>query len=270
MENDYDLMIIGSTFAGMGAAYASTGRMLVLESSPQVGYEFINSFNPGKDWNKTELSGVSAALKKELLEREILLENGSVHLPAIAPFLYDRIKKDNIPVLLMTDLVNVQIKENGFEVEAYNASGFIKFKTSRILDTTFNTRIQHTCKPEILSKSINAILYNPEEDPTELFMWDETAQLVRGKFPGEVILKLKIRNDADWVSARHQMHKFWAGRPDRIRSWVIAAVADYFEMNMKTGPESVGINWNILPSCAYHNPLEAFEMGFQFIKKEDE
>lgn len=270
MNNCYEILILGSTFAGLGAAYACRSNMLVLDRRTQIGYEFINSFDPGEHWNRIDLSSEGEKLKKELLDRDILSENGLIHLPAAAPLMYHRISRDEVPILLMTEVINIQQKSGVFEVEIFNVSGSHSFRALRILDTVFDTRLQSVYRPEVISKSINAMLYNVESEDQMPSGWSKEVRFFRGKLPGEVILKLRLDEKDDWISARCKLHQLWENRPDFLKRWTIAAVADCFEQTVQKGPMDVTENWSILPSAAYRNPLEAFEAGYRYINKEEE
>ena len=50
MTEIFDLVILGATFTGIGAYYATSGTCLIVEPKAQIGYEFINSYNYRNDW----------------------------------------------------------------------------------------------------------------------------------------------------------------------------------------------------------------------------
>jgi len=214
-------------------------------------------------------------LRNELIERQILSEDGQVHIPEVAPVLYNRIKHDNIPILLMTDVLNVNKSSGSYEVGIYNTSGLNKINALNILDTTYNSISNHSFKPQILSKSINAVLHNiePQKDINRphIMEWQEKVgvEIVDTKYGYEKILKLKIQPDDDWVIARDKVHKLWANRPDSLKDWTIAAVADNFEIKVIQELKNIGNNWHLLPSCGYRNPLESFEAGIRYMKEKE-
>jgi hypothetical protein len=97
----------------------------------------------------------------------------------------------------------------------------------------------------------------------EVPVLDEGAgEIVQGRFPGELILKLKLEKDDDWVSARRKMHGFWQNRPASLAPWTLAAIADRFEVHVEKGPHCVAPAWRWLPSCAYENVVAAFDSGY--------
>lgn len=269
MKAYYDLLIVGSTFAGLGAAYAAGGETILVERTAAVGHEFINSCNPGTGWLETELSPQGERLKQELLNRNILSMEGKVHLPAAAPLLYHQIREDGLPVLLMTEVVNIREMKDGFEVDFYNASGLESCRVKRILDTTGNCLTCTRQRIIPLRKSINAML-SCEDSSTPLHAADcEEVEFVEGKLPGEMILKLKVSPQEDWITARYQLHQFWMNRSEEWKPWTIATVADCFEIVVDPGPVAIATGWSWLPSSSYRNPLEAFEAGYGFVGKEE-
>lgn len=252
----YPVIVLGSTFAGLGAAYANKENTLVIDRSALVGYEFINSYRPGEAWNDVALSGEGMGLKEELLQRNILSEQGKVHIPAVAPVLYNRIKEDGLHVLFLTDIVEICSTGDGYELQVYNTSGFRKIKTDRIVDTRADNIPQQLIK----GKSIHAMLHCEDEN-VPLPGNNEQAEFLEGKQKGEVILRFFLDAKDDWASARAKLHRFWMNRPEEWKSWVIAAVASTFDIAVEKGPGMVDENWCWLPSSAYSNPLAAFEAG---------
>ncbi|NOU65473.1 hypothetical protein GC096_15670 [Paenibacillus sp. LMG 31461] len=254
----YPTIILGATFAGLGAAYACGKEALLIERSALVGYEFINSYNLGEDWHATVLSEEGEKLKNELLERGILSEDGRVHIPAIAPVLYNKIGCDSLPILLHSDIADIRQLGAGYEVTIYNASGFNSYRTDRIIDTRPEYAPSHLIK----SKSLNAMLNCGEDDPEVSTTAGSYLLLTKGKLKGEVVAKVPIEVEDDWITARHKLHQLWAGRPKEWESWTISSVAGFFELQIEpeTGGE-IAPSWFSLPSAAYRNPLEAFEAG---------
>ncbi|NQX60827.1 hypothetical protein [Paenibacillus qinlingensis] len=260
----YPTIILGATFAGLGASYACGKEALLIERSDLVGYEFINSYNLGEAWHATLLSEEGAKLKNELMERGILSEEGRVHIPAIAPVLYKKIGCDSLPILLHTDVADIRQSGAGYEVTIYNASGFSSYRTDRIIDT----RPEYAPAHMIKSKCLNAMLNCGEDDPEPSAGAESHLLLTKGKLKGEIVVKVPLEVEDDWPTARHRLHQLWAGRPKQWESWTISSVAGFFELQIELETSNeIEPNWFSLPSAAYRNPLEAFEAGLRFERR---
>ncbi|MDR6549188.1 hypothetical protein [Paenibacillus qinlingensis] len=255
----YPMIIIGATFAGLGAAYTNK-EALVIERTALVGHEFINSYHLGEGWQQTPVTAEGEKLKKELLDRGILSEEGSVHIPAIAPVLYNKIAEDAISIMLHTDVTEIRRLAEGFEVTVYNASGFSRFTTDRIMDT----RSESALPGSVVSKSLNAMLSCREEGLEVPLFTMENVRFATGKLQGEWIVKVTVDVEDDWIAARHKLHHMWANRPDVWEKWTISAIAGCFELQINQEPTAIEPNWWSHPSGAFRNPLEAFEAGLAF------
>ncbi|MDF2922224.1 MAG: hypothetical protein K0R57_1138 [Paenibacillaceae bacterium] len=253
----YPLIVLGATFAGIGAAYANKADTLILERTALAGYEFANAYRIGEGWNDVILSETGKQLKLEMLQRNILSEQGEVHIPALAPLVYNRLKKDQFNILLMAELVGITRAESQYCVEVHTASGFKKFFTNTIIDT----RTDALPGDFIKIKSINALLYSEEEASICSPASQGAVELMKGKQRGEVIVRLPVEADDDWSSAREKLHTFWRNRPGEWKAWRIISVGASFDIRADQGPVRVMDNWSLLPSAAYRNPLEALEAG---------
>lgn len=256
----YDLLVIGATFTGIGAASSSNKKVLVVDNRSQVGYEFINSYKTGCGWNGMEISDATKQLEHEMQKRGLFSPAGIVNLPPLAPILYDYIRRCKFSILLMTEIIDIKSAADGYEIRIFNTEGFGTIRAADILDTT-------TSNVEIESKTLNAFLYNPDEDATVPESWNGDIEFVQGNIASEAILKLKMDVHDDWTKAREKIHRLWAGRPRNIKSWTIAAVADCFDISAGNRKDSANDGLTVIPSCSYHNPLEAFEAGVGFAKQ---
>lgn len=260
----YPLIVLGATFAGIGAAYSDRNNTLIIERTSLVGYEFINAFRTGENWNDVPLSREGKQLKQGLLQRNILSAQGEVHIPAVGPFLYDNIRKDSIHVFLMAEVVDITRNTDCYCVQVYTASGFKKFFAKSVLDT----RTESLPCEFIKSKSINAMLYSEEAGDINNLVSDGAVEFIKGKQKGEMIVRLSIDAEDDWITAREKLHILWMNRPEAWRAWKIMAVSGVFDIRANKGPVFITDGWQLLPSSAYRNPLEAFEAGLAYGRKE--
>jgi hypothetical protein len=259
------ILIYGATFAGLGLAYRLGKQAIVIERSSLVGHEFINSYNPGKGLENEPSSEIGKCLHKELAERNLLQQDGRVHLPGISPMLFHFIRKHELSVLLMTEITEVKKTDDGFEVTLYNTSGSQTMRVRDIIDTTSTCTSKPSMKFEMTGKRINAILDGPSlTEPIK----DSMYGLIQGGFSSEIYLKLDIQPEDQWAAAREKLHRFWMNRPERLQPWKLAAVADTFEIRLAEGPYPLEDGRVWLPSCAYSNLMEAFEAGISYAEQE--
>jgi hypothetical protein len=260
--------IYGATFAGLAIASAAPDETFLAEPTALVGKEFIASFNPGDCWENPLISDEANALRDDLLRRNLFSENGRVHLPPIAPVLFQLIREKNLNVKMMTKIVDVQPSSNGYEITLYNSSGLQKIEAGWIIDTTATCASNPAYQAPAEYRKINAMLHCA--DPQELTEWEgESVELAPGLFPGEVILKLNVDVNDGWIEARQKLHEYWLHRPKVLSPWILAAVADSFEIGVANGAHEIADNWTWFPSAAHANLLQAFDAG-QLLVKEGE
>lgn len=260
------VFIYGATLAGLGIATSNPDETFLAEPTALVGSEFIASFNPGDCWENSLISDEANALRNDLLQRNLLSENGRVHLPPIAPVLFQLIREKNLNVKMMTKIVDVQPSPKGYEITFYNSSGLQKIEAGAIIDTTATCASSPAQQVPIQYRKVNAMLHcaDPQDLPE---LEDKSVELVQGLFPGEVILKLDVDVNDGWMEARQKLHEYWLHRPKVLSSWILAAVADSFEIGVAKDAHQVADNWTWFPSAAFPNLLQAFDGGQLLIKE---
>ncbi|RKN85296.1 hypothetical protein [Paenibacillus ginsengarvi] len=259
------VLVIGATLAGLGLAAAGKERALVVERTSGVGREYLGCFHPGERLEEPTSSEAAGVLREELTRRNLLSEN-RLHLGALAPVLFNRIRRDGWRVRFLTEIIGIEreAEADAYTVTLFDASGLRQIRTSFIVDTTSLCVSSPASKPAIRSKKLNAMLHNADPSANAPVLNEGGAEVVQGRFPGEVILKLNLDPGDDWPSARDKLHRYWADRPAAFGSWTMALVADAFETFTEKGPFSLGDRWVWLPSCAYANALQAFDAGTVF------
>ncbi len=261
MNTQTPLLIYGATAAGIGLLLKHHPHALLVERSAQVGHEFVAAFHAGMNWQQEPQSATPQTLRKEMLRRNLLTEDGLVHLPPVAVLLLNLIKQEKLPVRLMTRVVEVQPVADGFEVTVQSADGLQKITAERIVDTTSHCESAPHFAPVPLFRNLNAMLFCNQPSAAVPMLEKGEGEIVLGRFPGEIILKLALNEQDDWISARRKMHDFWKHRSASLAPWTMAAIADRFEMGVEAGPHTVEQSWQWLPSCAYDNLLAAMDAG---------
>lgn len=263
MNQSYETLIIGATLTGIGLACNNKKNSLIIERTASPGSEYVNAFNPGKDWEKETATPEGKKLKNELEERNVLCD-GKAHIPAMAPILCNLIKKEKLNALFWTEITKIEKAEDVFEIEILNASGLQKISAKKIIDTTA-LRISSPDKSSIISKSINAILHC--ENEISAFKM-KTGKIIDGRFPSEKFFSLPVEISDSWPEARKKLFDSWERRADEIKDCLMASTASEFAYVSEQGPFEIEKNWLHLPSTAYSNPLESFDAGINFTQGE--
>jgi len=261
----YPLLVVGATFTGIGIAKAAGQNALVVDSYSQPGHEFIACYRPGGHWDRSTRTEQGERLLRQLVQRHVLDADGRLHIPAVLPVWCEFIRQELPTPLLLTTITDIRPHPDGYAVTIFNVSGLETFIVGRIIDTTAQG-LAHlgVAPPAVVGKSINAMLHHPEPAGLTPQSFDRRVTFARGKFDSEWILKVELQPSDDWITARRKLHDLWSARPESLRSWKIAAVADTFELRVQQGPSEIKPNWLRLPSGAYANLLEAFEEGVLF------
>ncbi|MNG13101.1 hypothetical protein D3C84_967570 [compost metagenome] len=117
------------------------------------------------------------------------------------------------------------------------------------------------------SKSIGAVLHREattlEEESLDV-PTEHAELLTAGLFASEAYLQFPVDASSTWDKARDQLHHYWKSRPESLRSWTIAAIADVFSVRVQAQQVNIGNGWLWMPSCGFDNPLHAMDEGFQY------
>lgn len=272
MESDsYHLLVCGATFAGMGAAIAAmnAGRsVIVVERTVLLGREFIDTFNPGKRVGELTTS-LGQHVEKDCYSRNVLSDDGVVHLAALHPLLCLLIKQYGVKCVFLTEILAVDRRDGHFHVLLHNASGRKRITVNEILDTSTQRLSQPGQADAPARKWLNSYLHHPllHEAPSPPVPFHESMTIMGGRFASEVILQFAVNPEEEWQAARHKLHQCWKDRPDEWIPWTIAAIADTFMSHVHTGVVPMMNHWNWFPSEAFHHPLEALDKGYEFMSR---
>lgn len=262
IDGPYRQIVVGSTFAGLGALLSSRpGDSVLIESTATVGWEFIEAFDPARGWEDVgELNAGALELRDELIARNIL-HDGRVHLPAIAPVLFKRLDTSGADYLFLTDILEVNAQSGGFEMVLSTRSGVRRIRAERIVDTTSGFLSRPDIAPRIERKLIGANLNLREGGSFDgKSVRGKGWSLTPGRFASEAFLAVELPVESEWTGAREALHGFWADRPAPLAAWDLVSVATRLAVQpipVETGDS----NWIHVPSAAHTNPLLAFAAG---------
>lgn len=275
---ELDTLIVGATFTGLGIAcyrrqINPNRQTLIVERGITVGHEFIYAYKHGSKWMETNIRNeATAALKKELLRRNVLSAEGRAHLPGITPVLYQMVRDQELPIQFMTEIVSVEAGKgrNGFKVTIFDGSGFRELTVGKIVDTTSDYRT-HPHFQAVGKKGINALLHSKNADKRlpegqVMSLTNRDFFLQQGRFESEAFLSLPLLENEGWVEGRRKIHEFWVNRPMELQGWSLASVADQLDHDSVQGPHEIEPHWHLLTSSAYANPFASMEEGMEWAK----
>ncbi|PCJ59470.1 MAG: hypothetical protein COA79_10495 [Planctomycetota bacterium] len=254
----YKTAIIGGTFLGLGYGLSHTEDSVLIESSGSLGWEFIDAMNARSSWSAMEsLPKLSSDYFTQMKERNILT-NDKVHLPAMAPLLFQFLKDSKLKYHFLTHIVSVNKVENNFEIKLYNQNGFSTIYAEQILDTT-NLGYRQTEKKS--NQYISATLHSGSNTDHNFSLSGSDFKIIKGNLLSEAFLQIEIDVSAAWDVARKKIHDFWIDRPAALKEWELASVAtrlDVLPVNSKGWSKD---NFTWLPGVSFENPLLAMSKG---------
>lgn len=151
------------------------------------------------------------------------------------------------------EIVSVEKKKDCFEVVAHGVSGFRTYYAKNIIDTRVHTEM-------VASKTLN-ILVNSETNAT-LHVPSGVKAKAWG-YENDIVLACLVDKNASYIDARRVITKVMQILPEDYKTVMVADVFDY-ELHKEYPGEKDGIIY--MPSCAYENPLIAFDAGVLYVK----
>lgn len=237
-----DELLIGATFWAIGYAISTNNTTMIVESSIRPGREFIDCYKFGGEWDYICLTKAGDLFKSQLKRKNIISENHWPVLQAFVPVLCDVIVKNNLNVLLSSELICVNKTAEGYIAQICNASGITKIKTRKIIQTD---------APEKFGKkSLNAVLFNKggkqfSGDKFTVFASDHS---------DTAYIKMPVEKDDTLLVARQKLYSLLRSRPKELEGFTLISIGSVFEYYDFEQP-------GISLSAAYENPVQAFDMG---------
>ncbi|MEK6795564.1 MAG: hypothetical protein AABZ39_12345 [Spirochaetota bacterium] len=256
-----ELLVIGATGVGLGLIASrenADAQVLLIDRGIIPGAEFVNALVPGDGWDAAPSSSFAKSVYDELIARNIL-SNGRIHLPAISPVLYERMKPLASRIRLSTEILGIAATASGYEMTISDAGGISKITAASIIDTT-TARISRPGMT-FASKAFNVLLDAPARDFSEIIGQHGTATVLPCRFDSERILSLPLAANDGFADARRKLAQFWKERDEALRPWSLAASAGAFAYTVTDKRTEIAPSWLHLPSAAYRNITLAIEAG---------
>lgn len=258
----YDLLVVGGTFTGIGAALSCGGRAIIVEGRPDVGYEWLRTFEKSAPWKSASpLSKPGQALCTMLEESQLFRTDKSVRTAEIAPYVYHLLELSKQTVLLLTQILSVQKKDTEYVATVHHAGGIETLHAKKVIDATYGVSLPPEERPEICGKTLNAIIWGNEALPKL-----EGAQILPLE-EGQALLRFPVAPKSSYMLSRHDFMELWRGSGHRTGDWRIAAVAECFSMIPKDRDKKIAPGYELISPYGYASPLEALEAGAAWTKR---
>jgi len=252
----YDVVILGATSAALGVASELKQRhkILIINKTSMVAYEFINAYKVGVNWDRDPETELSKDIKRELI-KEGIISCEKTHIYSAGPLFYKFFKDLDVDILLETEIISVQKEECDYRISVFNIGGHKTIKANYIIDTTEQ-------QAGIESKSLNCLVVNKKKDEFPSVEMDEI-EIYReaDKIINTAVMKYKCPLDFTLYKARHELIEKWRNRPKEATDWKIAAIGLCFDVVPQVGFKQIDKYHFVLPSAYYDNPLAAIDAG---------
>lgn len=226
MKTDYERIILGATFAGLGAAVSRPEDCLVVERRSQPGYEYIGSLST-IPCNRAVTGACTRELEQQLRAHGILSESGIAAHGALASFINAFILQKQISVLLQTEVLAVTECGGYYEVDLVNSSGTRRVTAKEVF---------YAQPPAAGETAYVSALLAPPYAGECLRPWMENMAIEQGYYEGQMILKVRVDGNASMQQARSKLLDCWRARPAQYADWRIAVFAE--ELDVFYGQEN--------------------------------
>ncbi len=241
----YDNVLIGASVFSLGFA-ETHANTIILEPTEMMGGEFTSCF---KRANVRDVQpGKGSKLYDYMNTYKLIDEAGEVNTLKLSPVIYKLVMDNNVPVMLLTKVIDVKEKENMFEVRVYSNSGLKTVLCKRIIDTTTYCDTKYN-EGLVAEKKMN-VLHNKVVNGANQINYTEFA----------------FTSGITASEARKEITGAWLKRyseasPDHAP---ITAIGFDFEYTHNIGRLDFCEKWIWLANSVYTNPLDAYHAGLGF------
>jgi len=244
----YDVIVIGATFTAAGLLQKYGNKCLCLEKRPQGGYEFLNGLNFGYGYDEPLKSEEAEKLYKQFSEKKAFYDS-RISLFDCAGVFYRLLENKN--VMLNMNIVSVEKEVECFVVTAHGVSGFRTYRGKRVIDTTVHPYM-------VNKKTLNFLVNSENPERAELPSDLETEQC---GYKDDILIKCEVPQDSGYIEARRKIREVAERLPSEYK---IVLIADCFAYEVKTGYPAKENGIVYMPSVAYKNPVQAYDVGVTY------
>ncbi len=260
------ILVLGATMAGTALALSRPADTLVVERSMLFGTDYLGSLNIKRCRPDLVRQPLALDFRDELFRRNLLNDAGEVHAQRIAGVLANRLRNSGAGVLLLTEVVAISPRDEGYEVVLYNADGYTTVHAGQIIDTTSDGYFLDPSQRPPIQKSLCAALAVPA-GAVLTSCCPTGGQILQGRFADEFVLKVALDAADGWVAARARLNACWQECRSRLPDGcAIAAIATEWAVDFQIEPAdhvdlAVHARWRWHPSASYQDLLSAFAGG---------
>lgn len=242
--NRYAVIVLGASFAAAGIAQALGSRCLVLEAGPAAGAEFLGALHFGDDYAAPLQSAAANELREEFAQRGAFTADGRICLLDCAAPFYRRWQEKEL--LLNTAVACIEKNAEGFAVLSHGAAGFRRWQAACVIDT-------RTARQDIACKTFNALITGRDGNTAP----PQRIDVQRWGYESDWMLQCPVAADADFAAARTALE----AQLEQLEHHRLLLMAEDFACTVHTAGPYLRDGIVCLPSCAYRNPLLAFDAG---------
>lgn len=182
-------LIIGASAAALGMAARLGGDCLVIERGWSACREFADAMRADRVDMAAALTPYAASVRDELLARNILSEDGRLHVLALGGVIAKRFLETGCGLLLGTSVLGVKPADGGFDVTVFEGqTGRSTIRAAHVIDTTVNSRMDYRQYFSVM------LAGNPD--------LAESEEMLRGLFPDEFIARFELPAMCDLPTAQ--------------------------------------------------------------------
>ncbi len=249
----YPYLIKGGTALAVGLAAALAEKKipaLIFDKGSNIAGEFAAAFQGTPMFPCQPVSEYGKMVKKELLSRNILSENGDC-LGAVEP-VYCKLLNDlhgTADFIANARAISHTVENGRHYMELFTIGGVYGFTGDIYIDTTAE-------EEPILSQKLNAALVSSVTASD-----NSNDTLFPGRFAGEVYFSIPA-DGMTYTEARTALLTAWRNRGSELREAGLLYIADRFAQTCAAGLRQRGVNQYSIPSVGYGSALEALEAGY--------
>ena len=184
-----DTLLIGASAVALGIAARLGEGCMVVDAGWSACREFADAMRADRVDMTAELTPYAASVRDELLARNILSEDGRLHVLALGGVIAKRFLETGCHLLLGTSVLGVKPSDGGYDVTLFESQrGRLTIHAARVIDTTPNNRMDY--------RQVFSVMLAGNADLVE------SDTLVRGLFADEFIARFELPIGCDLPTAQ--------------------------------------------------------------------
>ena len=280
LEDEYAVVVLGATIAGVGAAVAASrtlgrDKVLLLEDSGEIGGEYLSTYRPvfGLE-HCSPADPLARSLLEELRQRRAVID-GILQPVTLLPVL-SHLLKGSYPLTLyntrLTGITTTPLStgKTGWKLELYQDGVLSALCCAAVFDTTYHSDSCRSKEELPCQLWFNALVELPESGRDRAWFVQTSADGVSLE-PYAIadywILRMKLEKD-DTALARDRLFRYWKERPASMDKAVLVGVASQAERVFSGIPlraDEGEAKRLLLPEGYASDPIAALDKGILYM-----